>query len=75
MQEILLFLLALVVRAGHTPLAPFAVKDGGEVAQLEKGGRDLERERDAGEGVCRVRWAWAGWNDAGGRLVVEEGWS
>ena len=51
------------------------VEDGGGLAELEEGGRDLERERDAGEGVCRVRWAWAGWNDEGGGLVVEEGWS
>ena len=46
------------------------MEDGGE---LEEGGRDLERERDAGEGVCRVRWAWAGWSDDGGGFVVEEG--
>ena len=73
--ETLLFFLALVVLAGPTLPAPFAVKDGGGVAQLEKRGCNLERERDAGEGVCRVRWAWAGWNDEGGRLVVGEGWS
>jgi len=36
---------------------------GEERSYLEEGGRDLER--DAGEGECRVRWAWAG---------VERGW-
>ena len=72
MQKILLFLLALVVRAGHTPPDPFAVEG---VAELEEGGSDLERERDAGEGVCRVRWACAGWNHEGGGLVAEEGGS
>ena len=66
----LLFLLALVVLAGPTPFA-----GGGGGAELEEGGRDLERERDPGEGVCRVRWAWAGWNDDGGGFVVEEGGS
>ena len=25
--------------------------------------------------VCRVRWAWAGWNDDGGGFVMEEGGS
>ena len=52
--EMLLFFLDLVVRAGHTPPAPFAVEEGGGEAELEEGGRDLERERDAGEGV----WWW-----------------
>jgi len=42
---------------------------------LEEGGHDLERERDAGEGECRVRWARAGWNEDGGGFVVEEGGS
>ena len=60
--EMLLSLLALVVLAGPTPPAPFAAGGG---AELQEGGRDLERERDAGEGECRVRWAWAG---------VERGW-
>ena len=55
MPEILLFLLALVVLAGPTPPARFAADEGGGGgAELEEGGRDLERERDAGEGVCRV---------------------
>ena len=58
--DMLLFFLDLVVRVGHTPPAPFAVEDGGGVAELEEGGTDLEREQDAGEGVCRVRWAWVG---------------
>ena len=53
--EILLFLLALVVLAGPTPLAPFAADEGGGGAELEEGGRDLERERDAGEGLCHIR--------------------
>ena len=75
MPEILLFLLALVVLAGPTPPAPFAPDEGGGGAEPEEGGRDLDRERDAGEGVCRVRWAWAGWNDDGGGFVVEEGGS
>ena len=44
-------------------------------AELEEGGRDLKRERDAGEGVCHVGWAWAGWNNNGGGFVVEEGGS
>ena len=39
------------------------MKVGEERSYLEEGGRDLER--DAGEGECRVRWAWAG---------VERGW-
>ena len=69
----LLFRLALVVLAGPTPPAPFAAADGGGGAELEEGGRDLERERDAGEGVCRVKWAWAGWNDDGGGFVFKEG--
>ena len=56
--EILLFLLALVVRAGPTPPAPFAADEGGERAELEEGGRDLERERDAGEG--KVYWKCVG---------------
>lgn len=68
----LLFLLALVVLAGPTPPAPFTVGGG---AELEEGGRDLERERDPGEGVCRVRCAWAGWNEDGGGFVVEDGGS
>ena len=51
------------------------MEDGGGVAELEEGGHDLERERNAGEGMCRVRWAWTGWNDEGGGLVVEEGGS
>ena len=38
---------------------------------LEGGARDLKREQDAGEGVCRVRWAWAGWDDESG--AVEDG--
>ena len=54
---------------------PFPADEGGAGAELEEGGRDLERERDAGEGVCRVRWAWTGWNDDGGGFVVEEGGS
>ena len=49
--------------------------DGGGGTEPEEGGRDLDRERDAGEGVCRDRWAWAGWNDDGGGFVVEEGGS
>lgn len=69
------FLLALVVLAGPIPPDPFAADDGGKGAELEEGGRDLGRERDAGERVCRVRWAWAGWNDDGGRFVVDEGGS
>ena len=55
MPEMLLFLLALVVLAGSTPPAPFAARGG---AELEEAGRDLERERDAGEGASRVKWAW-----------------
>ena len=47
----LLFLLALVVLAGPTSPAPLMADDGGEGAELEEEGRDLERERDAGEGV------------------------
>ena len=70
-----MFLLALVVLAGPTPPAPFAPDDGGGGTEPEEGGRDLDRERDAGEGVCRVRWAWPGWNDDGGGFVVEEGGS
>jgi len=66
--EMLLFLLALVVLAGPTSFAA-----GGGGAGLEEGERDLER--DPGEGVCRVRWAWAGWKDDGGGFVVEEGGS
>ena len=58
---------------GPTPSAPFAADEGGGEGELEEGGRDLEREQDAGEGVCCVRWAWAGWNDDGGGLAVEEG--
>ena len=60
---------------GPTPPAPFAPDEGGGGAEVEEGGRDLERERDAGEDVCRVRWAWAGWNDDGGGFVVEAGGS
>jgi len=67
-----LFLLALVVLAGPTPPAPFAAGGG---AELQEGGRGLERERDAGEGECRVMWAWAGWNEDGGGFVVDEGGS
>ena len=37
------FLLALVVLAGPTPPAPFAANEGGGRAELEEGGRDLER--------------------------------
>ena len=71
MQEIL-FLLALVVLASPTPPAPFAVHEGGGGAELEEGGHDLERERDAGEGVCRVRWVWAGWNVDRSDFVLED---
>ena len=39
-----MFLLALVVLAGPTPPAPFAPDEGGGGAELEEGGRDLERE-------------------------------
>ena len=55
--EMLLFFLALVVLAGPALPAPFAADDGGAGTELEKGGRDLERERDAGGGVRRVMWA------------------
>ena len=52
-----LFLPALVVLVGPTPSAPLTADDGGGGAELEDGGRDLERERDAGEGVRRIMWA------------------
>jgi len=68
--EMLLFLLALVILTGPTLPAPFAVGGG---AELEEGGCDLKR--DPGEGMCHVRWAWAGWKDDGGGFVVEEGGS
>ena len=45
---------------GPTPPAPLTADDGGGGAGLEEGGRDLGRQRDADEGVCRVRWVWAG---------------
>ena len=61
--------------AGPTPPAPFTADEGGGGAELEEGGRHLEREWDTGEGVCRVRWVWAGWNDDGGGFVVDEGGS
>ena len=48
---------------GPTPPAPCAADEGGGGAELEEGGRELEQERDAGEGVCCVRRAWAGWDD------------
>ena len=47
--------------------------EGGGRAELEEKRRDLERERDTGKGVCRVRWAWAGWDDESGGFAVEEG--
>ena len=49
--------MALVVLAGPTPPAAFAADESGRGAELEEAGRDLERERDAREVVCRVRWA------------------
>ena len=42
---------------GPTPSAPLTADDGGGGAELEDGGRDLERERDADEGVRRIMWA------------------
>ena len=52
--EMLLFWLVLVVLADPTLPAQVAADDGGGGAELEEGGRDLERERDAGEGVRRI---------------------
>ena len=60
---------------GPTPPAPFTADERGGGAELEEGGHDLEWEWDTGEGVCHVRWVWAGWNDDGGGFVVEEGGS
>ena len=53
----LLFFLALVVLVGSTPPASLTADEGGGGAELEEGGRDLERKPDAGEGVRRVMWA------------------
>ena len=36
---------------GPTPSAPYAADEGGGGAELDEGGRDLERERDVGEGA------------------------
>ena len=55
--ETLLFFLALVVLVGSTPPASLTADEGGGGAELEEGGRDLERKPDAGEGVRRVMWA------------------
>ena len=42
---------------GPHPPAPLTVDDSGGGAELDEGGRDLERERDADEGVRRIMWA------------------
>jgi hypothetical protein len=55
-----LFLLVLVVLAEPIPPAPFVGDEDGGGAEPEEGGRDLERERDAGEGARRVMWACEG---------------